>query len=119
MNRRVIRKHKATANTAIVVIDQAWLTRAAQAHNLLQLLPPLQSLKRQVAKQAAGCGCNGKKSRANTSSCHFDTAKRQLANLLSSNPTALQQLRNILGAKEIHISYPKGDKQGMLLRKFI
>ena len=115
--RRILRgKAAAPKLSAQVNLERDSLLTMMNDQRYLDLLPPLRTLK-QKQRQKKGCGC-GRKSKPNLVQEDFETAKRQIANLVSGNSTLQSRLKTLLATQSVRIKYTKADKSGAVVKKF-
>lgn len=109
-------KPKAPANE--VTIERDVLLRMLKDQRFVNLLPPLKTLNQKQSRKKKGCGC-GAKTKPNLVQSDFEAAKRQIANLLSSNPQMQKELKGLLGAQSVRLKYMKADNSGAVVKKFV
>ena len=101
-----------------VTIERDVLLRMLKDQRFVNLLPPLKTLNQKQRKKTKGCGC-GAKTKPNLVQSDFEAAKRQIANLLATNPQMQRDLKGLLGAQTVRLKYMKADNSGAVVKKFV
>lgn len=100
-----------------LTVERDVLLRMMKDQRFLNLLPPLRTLNQKLRQQKKGCGC-GAKTKPNLAQSDFETAKRQIANLLTGNSALQVQLKTLLETRSLRFKYLKVDKSGTVVKKF-
>ena len=86
-----------------VTIDHTKIGQMLRIPELMAMLPPLQNLKKRSAGQKP-CRCNEKQ---NITYAEKDSALREIASLLSGDPTLLAKVKSQFGATTLKIRFRK------------
>lgn len=102
-----------------VTMERDVLLNLMKDEEMLNLLPPLRTLKKKQQRKKKGCGCGGRaKTKPNLVQADFEAAKRQIADIASGNRTLQQKLRDRLQTRKVRIKYMKADSSGAVVKKF-